>query len=304
MCFDRGASDGNAVTAPMRIADLANVVPSDTARHCYRCLDADAPDDYRQLAALLVDEWCRGGVATVGIGGGQGAGKSTLGRLITEAGTVFGARIEVLSIDDFYLTKEERDRLAQTVHPLLATRGPPGTHALDRLRDAMAALRQPGVVDVPRFDKGTDTRSGFARIHGGVDVVVLEGWCVGASAAESPIDEPINALEREYDRDMRWRSHIETALDGPYAALNEDLEMLIFLKVPGLGAVRRWRLQQESARPAARRLSAAEVNRFVEHYERITRRMLATLPSSADIVVDLDDDHRVSGLRFQGAPRR
>lgn len=298
------SSDGNAVTTPMRIAGLANVVPSDAVRRCYRCLDTNAPDDYRQLAALLVDDWRRREIATVGIGGGQGAGKSTLGRLIAAAGTVFGARIEVLSIDDFYLTREERQRLAQTVHPLLATRGPPGTHAVERLREAMAALRQPGVVEVPRFDKGTDTRSGFARLDGGVDVVVLEGWCVGAQAAEHPVDEPINALERESDGERRWRSHIENALAGSYAELNGDLEMMVFLKVPSLDAVRRWRVQQEGERPQELRLSAADVHRFVEHYERITRRMLAILPSSADIVVDLDDDHRVSGLRFQGAARR
>ena len=288
----------------MRIAGLAGVVPSDAAGRCYRCLDANAPDDYRQLAALLVDDWCRRGVATAGIGGGQGAGKSTLGRLITEAGTVFGTRIEVLSIDDFYLTREERRGLAETVHPLLATRGPPGTHDVERLRTAMAALRQPGVVHVPRFDKGKDTRSGFARIAGGVELVVLEGWCVGAPAAKFPVDEPINALEREHDANTRWRSYIENALGGPYAGLNEDLETLVFLKVPDLAAVRRWRLQQEGERPPGQRLSPVEVNRFVEHYERITRRMLASLPSTADVVVDLDDDHRVSGLRFLTTPSR
>lgn len=288
----------------MRIAGLAGVVPSEAVRRCYRHLDAEAPDDYRQLAALLVDDWCRRGVATAGIGGGQGVGKSTLGRLITEAGTVFGTRVEVLSIDDFYLTKEERLRLAETVHPLLATRGPPGTHAVERLRDAMAALRQPGLVEVPCFDKGKDTRSGFARIDGGVDVVVLEGWCVGAPVAGLPIDEPINALEREHDGDGRWRRHVEAVLAGPYAKLNDDLETLVFLKVPGLAAVRRWRLQQEGERPRDQRLSSAEVNRFVAHYERITRRMLGMLPSTADVVVELDDDHRVSGLRFRTTPSR
>ena len=289
----------------MRIAGLANLVPSDAVRRCYRCLDDHGPDDYRQLAALLVDDWCRRGVATAGIGGGQGAGKSTLGRLITEAGTVFGIRIEVLSLDDFYLTKGERLRLAQTVHPLLATRGPPGTHAVQRLRDAMAALRQPGVVDVPRFDKGTDTRSGFARIDGGVELVVLEGWCVGAPASESAIDEPINALEREHDVHARWRSHIETSLGGPYAAAQRRP------RGAGLPQGAKSRCSPPLASAAGRRASPgsavecrAEVNRFVEHYERITRRMLATLPSIADVVVDLDDDHRVSGLRFRTTPAR
>ena len=283
----------------MPIAELADVAPSEEVRRCYRRLDADAPDDYRQLAALLVDHWRRRRVASAGLGGGQGAGKSTLGRLIAEAGSVLGVRIEVLSIDDFYLPKEERLRLAEDVHPLLATRGPPGTHDVAGVRAAIAALRRPGAVQVPRFDKGSDTRVGHATLDGVVDLVVLEGWCVGARAAAHAIEEPVNALEREHDPDGRWRSYIERALGGPYAALDSDLESMVFLKVPNLAAVRRWRLQQEGDRPPGQRLSAQEVNRFVQHYERITRRMLATLPSRADVVVDLDDAHRVSGLRFR-----
>ena len=288
----------------MPIADLANLVPNAEARRCYRCLEADAPDDYRQVAALLADDWRRRGITSAGLGGGQGAGKSTLGRLIADAGSMLGIRIEVLSIDDFYLTKEERLRLAEDVHPLLATRGPPGTHDVARLRTAIASLGQTGSVEVPRFDKGLDTRTGYATVDGGADVVVLEGWCVGAPAAEGPIDDPVNSLERDHDADGRWRSYIETALKGPYAKLNKDLESMVFLKVPNLDAVRRWRLEQERDRPAEQRLSEVEVNRFVGHYERITRRMLATLPSSADVVVDLDGDHRVAGLRFASTPTR
>ena len=284
---------------PMPIADLANRVPTSRARSCYEQLEYSAPNDYRQLAALLVDDWCRRGISTAGIGGGQGAGKSTLGRLIAEAGAVYGVRVEVLCIDDFYLTREERLRLAAEVHPLLATRGPPGTHAVASLRDTLVALREPGTVEVPRFDKGVDTRSGYATLQGSVDVVVLEGWCVGAPACTGPIDEPINALEREHDADGHWRSYVEASLSGPYADLNDDLEKLVFLEVPSLDAVRRWRLQQEGERPVAQRLTAAQVNRFVEHYERITRRMLARLPETADVVVELDDDHRIAGLGFR-----
>ena len=287
----------------MPLAELAGLEPSDEARRCYARLDAEAPEDYRQLAALLLDDWSRRQVATIGIGGGQGAGKSTLGRLIAQAGSEFGVRIEVLSIDDFYLTKEDRLGLARDVHPLLATRGPPGTHAVDRLRDTLAALRRPGRVEIPRFDKGRDTRSGYVTLNGPFDMVVLEGWCVGAGPTETGVDLPINAVEREDDADGSCRSYVEATLAGPYADLNRDLDALVFLKVPSLEAVRRWRLQQEGERPLEQRLTAAAVNRFIEHYERITRRMLTTLPETADIVVELGVDHRVSGLRFQTSAR-
>ena len=283
----------------MRIAELAGVRPSSSARDCYASLDPEAPDDYRQLAALLVDDWRSRGTSLAGVAGGQGAGKSTLGRLLTSAGAFHGQRVAVLSIDDFYLTKAERERLATEVHPLFGTRGPPGTHAIGLLLETLEALMGGGDVAVPRFDKGIDDRAGEMTVAGPVDVVVLEGWCVGAPprpASESLA--PINALERESDVDGAWRNAIDDALRGPYADLNEALDAVVYLKVPDLDAVRRWRLQQERERPEAQRMTADEVAHFVAHYERITRRMLAVLPSTADVTVELGEDHGIVALHM------
>ena len=287
----------------MRLAHLAGIDPSSAVRESYQRLDAEAPDDYRQLAALLVDDWQRRGVSTVGIGGGQGAGKSTLSRLIGAAGAILGVRIAVLGIDEFYLTKAERQRLGEQVHPLLATRGPPGTHATALASAALAALRHPGAVTVPCFDKGQDDRAGVVTLQGPVDVVVLEGWCVGASPAGSAtaLAEPINALERDDDRDGRWRRYVDAALRNEYASLFRQLDALVFLQVPDLDAVRRWRLEQERERPPELRMTAEAVRHFVAHYERVTTRMLAELPTTADVVAQLDHEHRVAGLRFRHA---
>ena len=284
----------------MRIAELAAIEPSVAVLACYPGLDSSAPDDYRQLAALLVDDWRRRGRARIGLGGGQGAGKSTLGRLIVDAGAAFGMRIEVLSLDDFYLPRAERRRLAREVHPLLATRGPPGTHDVGRLRRAMAALGRDGLVQVPRFDKGIDDRAGYREVRGAVDIVVVEGWCIGAPPARlgSEPTAALNALETQHDADGRWRRYVESALGSVYTELHRDLDTLVFLEVPDLDAVRRWRMQQEGERPPAQRMTAAQVRRFVEHYERITLRMLAALPDTAEVVVRLDDGHRVVALRL------
>ena len=285
----------------MRLAHLADIEPSSAVRESYQRLDAEAPDDYRQLAVLLVDDWQRRGVSTVGIGGGQGAGKSTLSRLIGAAGAMLGVRIAVLGIDEFYLTKAERQRLGEQVHPLLATRGPPGTHATALASAALAALRHPGAVTVPCFDKGQDDRAGMVTLQGPVDVVVLEGWCVGASPAGSAtaLAEPINALERDDDRDGRWRRYVDAALRNEYASLFRQLDALVFLQVPDLDAVRRWRLEQERERPPELRMTAEAVRHFVAHYERVTTRMLAELPTTADVVVQLDHAHRVADLHFR-----
>ena len=78
----------------------------------------------------------------VGINGCQGSGKSTLAhylRTILDAGHHIGA--EVLSIDDFYLSRQQRQHLANTVHPLLFTRGVPGTHDIGLLIDVIKQFK-------------------------------------------------------------------------------------------------------------------------------------------------------------------
>ncbi len=260
-------------------------------------LDPSAPRDYRALAARLAVAWRNRRPRRVGLGGGQGAGKSTLGRLIEAACAEVGLRVAVVGLDDYYLPRAERLAMASRTHPLFETRGLPGSHDVGALRAAMDALLQPGPVELPRFDKGRDDRAGTEVREGPFDLVVLEGWCVGAGPAPAgESDAPVNALEREDDAGGEWRAEIDSRLARDYAELWSILDELVFLQVPGLDAVRRWRLQQESSLPAERRLDAAAVDRFVQHYERLTIRMLADLPRRADWTVVLAADHSVARI--------
>lgn len=272
------------------------------AAHVEARLDPEAPADYRWLAAKLAVAWAQSRPQRVGIGGGQGAGKTTLGRLIEVACSQVGLRTLVIGIDDFYRTREARQEMARAIHPLFETRGPPGTHDLAALDSVLTASSASGAFELPRFDKGLDDRVDGVRVEGPFDLVVLEGWCVGARPAGfGPEAPPINALEREADADGRWRSEVDARLARDYAPLWDRFDELVFLQVPGLDAVRRWRLEQESSLPAERRLEAAAVDRFVQHYERITLGMLGEMPARADWTVVLADDHSVEQiLRAKG----
>ncbi len=259
----------------------------------------EGPADWRALAAALAcarpfEPDCR----VLGLGGGQGAGKSTLAALVAAAYTRQGQRTIVLSLDDFYLTRAEREALAAKESPLFATRGVPGTHDVERLRGCLRQLLEPGAVRLPRFDKGADDRlPEQERVTGPFDLVVLEGWCVGCvPQPAAALEEPVNALEAEEDGDGRWRRAVNAVLAGPYRALFEQLDALVYLAVPDLDAVRRWRGQQEQARPPAQRMSSEAVARFVSYYERLTRWMLATLPETADVLAGLDANHRLERL--------
>ena len=238
-------------------------------------------------------------VPVLAISGLQGSGKSTLAAQIARLARQRGRRPAVLSIDDVYLTRAERRQLARRVHPLLATRGPPGTHDVDLACALLDALRAGQPVVLPRFDKLADDRapeSAWERLPA-ADLVIFEGWFLGTPAEDDDaLRAPINALEREQDADARWRRYCNDALRRDYPALWRRFDRLWFLQPPGFEVVAGWRAQQERqlarARPDAVSMDTAGVARFVQFFERVSRQALRTLPARADRTLVLDEYRR------------
>ncbi|MEP7313356.1 MAG: kinase [Pseudomonadota bacterium] len=242
-----------------------------------------------------------GGTLQVGLCGAQGSGKSTLAAALVELLRADGLAAASLSIDDFYLTHAARSDLARSVHPLLQTRGVPGTHEVPLALATLGALRRPGVIALPAFDKQVDDRRAtidWPRVAGPLRVTLLEGWCVGARPeADTALAQPLNTLESDEDPDGRWRGYVNRCLAGNYQQLFGELDLLLLLQAPSFDVVYGWRLEQERklrARVAAtggdvsRVMDDAGVARFISHYERITRHILAEMPARADVVIELD----------------
>lgn len=233
----------------------------------------------------------------LGLCGPQGSGKSTLAAQVRAALAAEGRRVAVISLDDYYLTRAERAALAREAHPLFATRGPPGTHDAAALTDTLRALKAGGPAALWRFDKGRDDRAppeAFERIDAPVDLVLLEGWCVGARPEpEARLAAPVNALEAGEDPDGRWRRAVNAALAGPYQTLFHELDALALLTAPDFDTVFTWRAEQERAlaasNPTAPRLmDDAALRRFLMHYERLTRWIAEEAPARADLWLPLD----------------
>jgi D-glycerate 3-kinase len=234
----------------------------------------------------------------LGISGAQGSGKSTLTLELVAALRRREIPVAACSLDDFYLTRRERRSLAASVHPLLATRGVPGTHDVALCQRILAELPDKA-VRVPHFDKGSDDRvvAGEWSSAGPARVVILEGWCVGARPQSvAALTVPVNALERDEDPDGRWRRYVNAALAGAYQRLFDRLDYLVYLAVPDFEAVARWRGEQELALPQGRRMDTARLERFIAHYERLTRWMLEEVPARADMVVRLTAAHGIASL--------
>ncbi len=250
---------------------------------------------WRPLAAKIA-RWRqdKDGPIVVGVNGAQGSGKSTLCVFLSEALLPeLGLKAAVLSLDDFYLPKADRVALAEKIHPLLRTRGVPGTHDAAMLNAAIESLLTGESASAPLFDKGADDRSPEKKqMQGPADVILLEGWCVGAPPQdEAALAEPVNALERDEDTDGVWRRYVNERLATDYRELFSRLDHLIVLRVDGMENVFENRLRQErklrEARPDAPDLLSDEgVARFIQHYERLTRHCLENLPEAADIVID------------------
>ncbi len=239
------------------------------------------------------------GARVVGVYGAQGSGKTTLtlclGALLASHA---GLRVAVLSLDDFYLKRAHRLRVAAHMHPLFETRGVPGTHdvaLLLRTMDALLAPRDEHHVPVPRFDKARDDRAPDPEmVQAPVDLVLLEGWCLGVPPEPAErLLTACNELEVQQDEGGRFRRCVNYRLAHDYAELAHRVDWLLALMVESFEVSCRQRLEQEHALREATGagMSDSEVHAFMQRFERVSRWALLSMEERADLVVRLDDAH-------------
>jgi D-glycerate 3-kinase len=253
-----------------------------------------------QIADQIMRWRVAGQPLVVGLSGPQGSGKSTAAGEAAAHLTEQGLCVCVLSLDDLYYGRDDRQARAQVVHPLFATRGPPGTHNVALGMDVLDKMRARMPLRLPRFSKAEDAPLPQTEwpVFDACDVVLFEGWCVGARPQEDPaLADPINALERDEDTEGVWRRAVNAHLAGKTGALFAQIDRLIYFQPPSFTVVHRWRCEQEHAliaqgnAPAA--MDDAQIARFVSHFERLTRHMIAEMPMRADLVIRLGSAREV-----------
>ena len=261
-----------------------------------------SPED--RIAALVADRLAARQPGdpplVLGLCGAQGSGKSTVAAWLAAR---FGPSA-VLSLDDLYCTRADRQRLARKVHPLLATRGVPGTHDVALGMATITALQWGEAVALPRFDKAVDDRAPineWPMAPRDCALLIFEGWCVGATPQEdSALTAPINALEAEEDVEGVWRRYVNAALATDYVPLFGMIDLLALLMPPDWPTVLRWRTEQEEALRRSRGsaegvMDDAQLARFVSHYERLTRHIWQEMPGRADLCLRLAADRSLRG---------
>ena len=250
----------------------------------------------------------------VGINGCQGSGKSTLSAYIAQyLSSTYSLNVVVMSLDDFYLCKKARNKLAENIHPMLQKRGVPGTHNTQLLKRILAQLKEKkSAISIPKFSKATDepySEKNWQFIEHPADIVIVEGWCWGVPAQESAqLIEPANPLEKQKDSKGIWRSYVNQQLEKHYQPLYQLFDYWVALQAPSFDYVYRWRLEQEQKLALKLKstgktieesavMDAEEILDFIQYFQRLTEHGIKTLPLFADTTFFLDENRHIQNVQ-------
>ena len=253
----------------------------------------------------------KGSTLFLGFSGGQGSGKTTVTKILKIIlKKFFKRKICVSSIDDFYKSLKERNKMANDIHPLFQTRGVPGTHDTNLLVNFLRKIMKKKFkkFKLPKFDKSKDDRlekKYWVNIKEKPEIVILEGWCVGAkSQKNSLINKPINILEKKEDKNLIWRKYVNKKLKKEYKKIFSMIDHFVFMKIPNFNIVSKWRFLQErklekKSKSKKKIMSYSEIKRFIMFYERITLQMIKDLSKSASVVMLMKKNHEIKKVLFR-----
>jgi D-glycerate 3-kinase len=247
----------------------------------------------------------------VGLAGGQGTGKTTISSLIRIILTkYFKLNVFRISIDDFYKTRNERINLSKRVHPMLLTRGVPGTHNINMMLSFFkkSKIRKFKRFKLPTFNKAIDDRynkNKWYDLKMRPDVIIFEGWCVGAKSEKSiSLKKSINSMEKLKDKKQVWRKYVNDQLKSKYKKLYSQLNCLIYLKAKNFSLLQKWRLKQErklwvKSKVKSKIMSKGDVLNFMQTYQRITQNMFKKMPKYASIILNLNSNHQIKSAVYK-----
>ena len=101
---------------------------------------------------------------------------------------------------------------------------------------------------------------------------------------------------------LKWRKQVNNELKSSYKEIFNLINKLIFLQVPSFNYVYKWRLLQEKKlklkKFGNKIMTKDQIKNFIMFYERITKQMIKDLNLKANIVVKIDNRHKLKKLTF------
>lgn len=275
----------------------------------------DCVNNYFFELGIKVNYWVSKSNKTlcIGINGAQGTGKSTLAKFLSKfLYNMYDVKSVIISLDDLYKTKKDREKMSKEIHTLFKTRGVPGTHDVnigyDFIKSCIDNSSEKKIC--PRFNKSIDDRcdeNEWIAVNNKIDLIILEGWCVGAIAQDhSELEKPINVFEEENDPHKIWRIFSNNQLNDNYQDLFNLCSYLIMIKAPNFEIIKKWRLKQEiqlkksiDNKNQDFSMDKNQIFNFVKYFERLTRWILKEMPHRADVIINLNNHHYVESMHYK-----
>ena len=242
-------------------------------------------------------------ILKIGISGAQGSGKSRFSiilKILIES--IINKKVLILSIDDFYLTLKEREKLSNNIHPLFITRGVPGTHDINLINKIINNIELGNLknIKIPIFSKNLDDRlKKNIKISYIPDIIIIEGWCINTSPLPRKIlMKSINIIEKKFDKNYVWRQYYNNQLKNYYKDLFLKLNFNIFLKVPNYKKIFKWKQLQEKKLSKNNIINQKKLKYFIMHYEKITKWMINNYYNTSDICLNINNQHNFCKIIF------
>ena len=237
------------------------------------------------------------------VSGPQGSGKTTFTSIIKKKLVKEKLRVLILSIDDFYLSKKEREKLSNTISPLFMTRGVPGTHNLSYLKKVLKIFlsNKEYTYRLPKFSKADDNllKAKFHNLQFPYDIFILEGWCINyRGECQSALQNPINSMEKNHDQSLKWRKFVNKKSKEYFKNIYKKSHCSIFLKIPSFKYVFQYRKKQELGIPKKKQMNNKQLKNFISFYERITKNLLVSKKNKFDIEINVKPNHNYVGLKI------
>ena len=238
------------------------------------------------------------------ISGSQGCGKTTLLKLIkNNFKNFYNIDPLCISLDDYYLTKKQRNDLSKRIHPLLQTRGVPGTHATGKITKTLQLFdKKKYPIKIPKFDKLIDDRLPVSQIiTTKKNMIFLEGWCCGCPPlSNSFLQKNLNNIEKT-DSEYIWRKYYNKKLKKEYRLIFKHFEYLIYFKIPSFDCVLKWRIKQEKRLKLTKKkntnyMNKKEIINFVSYYEKITKWMMKNTLSKSDLTIKINKNQKIQSI--------